>query len=250
MKRTAILLAALALWCGAAAQQTQPPRFQGADAKRFMARLMGETEKLAIEKQIPASELSPQVVVAFTVDTAGRVDGWRFLDNTCQGRDKCDAEPATERTKQLVTEALGRLEAWTPARKDGLSVSYTWRLTMRLPVEKIAKRQEADPLLFMGGDPDETFHEWARVRLRYDERFSSRGVAGLVHVSTSNRTGRSRSARCSRRPTRNSPGRSSASSRPAKVTGCPAACAACRSGRPTSTGSISPDPCGAGLRAA
>lgn len=115
MKRTAILLAALALWCGAAAQQTQPPRFQGADAKRFMARLMGETEKLAIEKQIPASELSPQVVVAFTVDTAGRVDGWRFLDNTCQGRDKCDAEPATERTKQLVTEALGRLEAWTPA---------------------------------------------------------------------------------------------------------------------------------------
>ena len=94
MKRTAILLAALALWCGAAAQQTQPPRFQGADAKRFMARLMGEAEKLAIEKQIPASELSPQVVVAFTVDTAGRVDGWRFLDNTCQGRDKCDAEPA------------------------------------------------------------------------------------------------------------------------------------------------------------
>lgn len=47
MKRTAILLAALALWCGAAAQQT---RFQGADAKRFMARLMGEAEKLAIEK--------------------------------------------------------------------------------------------------------------------------------------------------------------------------------------------------------
>ena len=152
MKRTAILLAALALWCGAAAQQTQPPRFQGADAKRFMARLMGEAEKLAIEKQIPASELSPQVVVAFTVDTAGRVDGWRFLDSTCQGRDKCDAEPATERTKQLVTEALGHLEAWTPARKDGLPVSYTWRLTMRLPVEKIAKR------------------------------FSSRGVAGLVHV--------------------------------------------------------------------
>ena len=73
MKRTAILLAALALWCGAAAQQTQPPRFQGADAKRFMARLMGEAEKLAIEKQIPASELSPQVVVAFTVDTAGGV---------------------------------------------------------------------------------------------------------------------------------------------------------------------------------
>lgn len=190
MKRTAILLAALALWCGAAAQQTQPPRFQGADAKRFMARLMGETEKLAIEKQIPASELSPQVVVAFTVDTAGRVDGWRFLDNTCQGRDKCDAEPATERTKQLVTEALGRLEAWTPARKDGLPVSYTWRLTMRLPVEKIAKRQEADPLLFMGGDPDETFHEWARCGCVTTSGFSlaRRGRAGACAFL--HRTGR------------------------------------------------------------
>ena len=251
MKRTAILLAALALWCGAAAQQTQPPRFQGADAKRFMARLMGETEKLAIEKQIPASELSPQVVVAFTVDTAGRGDGWRFLDNTCQGRDKCDAEPATERTKQLVTEALGRLEAWTPARKDGLSVSYTWRLTMRLPVEKIAKRQEADPLLFMGGDPDETFHEWARVRLRYDERFSSRGVAGLVHVRFYiEPDGKVTIGEVLSSPDEKLSRGSSASSRPAKVTGCPAACAACRSGRPTSTGSISPDPCGAGLRAA
>ena len=59
-------------------------------------------------------------MVAFTVDKAGRVDGG-FLDSTCQGRDKCDAEPATERTKQtLVTEALGHLEAWTPARKDRL----------------------------------------------------------------------------------------------------------------------------------
>lgn len=177
-----MLLAALAIGCGAVAQETLPPRFQGADAKRFMARLMGETEKIAIEKEVPASDLSPQVVVAFTVDTAGRVAGWRFLDNTCEGRDKCDAEPATERTKQVVTEALERLEAWTPARKEGLPVTYDWRLTMRLPVEKIAKQQEADPLLFMGGDPEETFHEWARVRLRYDDRFSSRGVAGLVHV--------------------------------------------------------------------
>lgn len=251
MKRTAILLAALALWCGAAAQQTQPPRFQGADAKRFMARLMGEAEKLAIEKQIPASELSPQVVVAFTVDTAGRVDGWRFLDNTCQGRDKCDAEPATERTKQLVTEALGHLEAWTPARKDGLPVSYTWRLTMRLPVEKIAKRQEADPLLFMGGDPDETFHAWARVRLRYDERFAARGVAGLVHVRFYiEPDGKVTIGEVLSSPDENSPGRLSASSGPAKAIGCPAACAACRSGRPTNTGSTSPDPCGTGLRAA
>lgn len=177
-----MLLAALALWCGAAAQETLPPRFQGADAKRFMARLVGETEKVAEEKQVPAAELSPQVVVAFTVDTTGAVTGWRFLDNTCEGRDRCDAEPASARTREVMTEALGRLEKWTPAQRDGQPVTYDWRLTMRLPIEKIAKKQEGDPLLFLGGDPDKTFHEWARVRIRYDERFSSRGVAGVVRV--------------------------------------------------------------------
>ncbi|MFQ6940562.1 MAG: energy transducer TonB [Alistipes finegoldii] len=49
---------------------------------------------------------------------------------------------------------------------------------MRLPVEKIAKKQDADPLLFLGGDPDKTFHEWASLRLRYDGRFTGRGAKG------------------------------------------------------------------------
>ena len=147
-----------------------------------MARLIGETEKIVDAAQIPAAEFSSQVVVGFTVDETGNVTQWRFLDNTCEGKDSVGVEPATPRTREAMTEALGRLEKWTPAMKDGKPTTYSWRLTMRLPVEKIAKRQEADPLLFMGGDPDETFHEWARVRLRYDERFSSRGVAGLVHV--------------------------------------------------------------------
>ena len=182
MKRMAICLSALAVWCGAAAQETVPPRFQGSDAKRFMARLIGETEKIVDAAQIPAAELSSQVVVGFTVDETGNVTQWRFLDRTCAGKDSVGVEPATPCTREAMTEALGRLEKWTPAMKDGKPTTYSWRLTMRLPVEKIAKRQEADPLLFMGGDPDETFHEWARVRLRYDERFSSRGVAGLVHV--------------------------------------------------------------------
>ena len=119
MKRTSDLIGGTGPVVRCRGAATQPPRFQGADAKRFMARLMGETEKLAIEKQILASELSPQVVVAFTVDTAGRVDGWRFLDNTCQGRDKCDAEPATERTKQLVT---GRWGASKRGRRPGRTV--------------------------------------------------------------------------------------------------------------------------------
>ena len=148
----------------------------------FMARLIGETEKIVDAAQIPAAEFSSQVVVGFTVDETGNVTQWRFLDNTCEGKDSVGVEPATPRTRETMTEALGRLEKWTPAMKDGKPTTYSWRLTMRMPVEKIAKRQEADPLLFMGGDPDETFHEWARVRLRYDERFSSRGVAGLVHV--------------------------------------------------------------------
>lgn len=178
MKRIVVCLAALAVWCGAAAQEIVPPRFQGADAKRFMARLIGETEKIVEATETPAAELSSQVAVGFTVDEAGNVTKWRFLDNTCQGRDSVGVEPATPRTREVMTQALGRLEKWTPATKEGKPTTYNWRLTMRLPVEKIAKKQDADPLLFLGGDPDKTFHEWARVRLRYDQRYTSRGVKG------------------------------------------------------------------------
>lgn len=134
----AICLSALAVWCGAAAQETVPPRFQGSDAKRFMARLIGETEKIVDAAQIPAAELSSQVVVGFTVDETGNVTQWRFLDRTCAGKDSVGVEPATPRTREAMTEALGRLEKWTPAMKDGKPTTYSWRLTMRLPVEKIA----------------------------------------------------------------------------------------------------------------
>lgn len=82
----AICLSALAVWCGAAAQETAPPRFQGSDAKRFMARLIGETEKIVDAAQIPVAELSSRVVVGFTVDETGNVMQWRFLDNTCEGK--------------------------------------------------------------------------------------------------------------------------------------------------------------------
>ena len=178
MKRMAICLSALAVWCGAAAQETVPPRFQGSDAKRFMARLIGETEKIVDAAQIPAAELSSQVVVGFTVDETGNVTQWRFLDRTCAGKDSVGVEPATPRTREAMTEALGRLEKWTPAMKDGKPTTYSWRLTRRLPVEKSAKKQDADPLLFLGGDPDKTFHEWASLRLRYDGRFTGRGAKG------------------------------------------------------------------------
>ena len=98
----------------------------------FMARLIGETEKIVDAAQIPAAEFSSQVVVGFTVDETGNVTQWRFLDNTCEGKDSVGVEPATPPTREAMTEALGRLEKWTPAMKDGKPTTYSWRLTMRL----------------------------------------------------------------------------------------------------------------------
>lgn len=164
----------------------------------FMARLIGETEKIVDAAQIPAAELSSQVVVGFTVDETGNVTQWRFLDNTCEGKDSVGVEPVTPRTREAMTEALGRLEKWTPAMKDGKPTTYSWRLTMRLPVEKIAKKQDADPLLFLGGDPDKTFHEWLRracVMTEGSPAAARRAKASCACASTSNPTGKSPSAR-------------------------------------------------------
>ena len=83
-----------------------------------MARLIGETEKIVDAAQIPAAEFSSQVVVGFTVDETGNVTQWRFLDNTCEGKDSVGVEPATPRTRE--------------AMKDGKPTTYSWRLTMRL----------------------------------------------------------------------------------------------------------------------
>lgn len=72
---------------------------------------------------------------------------------------------------------------WSPATlADGSPVSYTSRMTIRIPVEKIRRAQDADPLLFMGENPDENFHAWAKMRIRYDGRFTEKGVEGVVHV--------------------------------------------------------------------
>lgn len=182
MKRIAILLAALVLWTGAEAQETTPPLYQGADAQHFMSRLIGETMKLAREQKIPADQLSPKFIVGFTIDTKGEVEEWRFLDNTCTGRDSVELAPATEKTRELVTKALDGLEKWTPAQKEGEPTSYRWKLTMRLPIEKLATQQETDPLLFLGGNPKETFYPWAKTHIHYDERYAARGVAGIMII--------------------------------------------------------------------
>lgn len=162
------LLAVLLLLAETAfAQQTMPPKFQGSDIQRFMARLAGEAEKVALEKEVPAEELTPLVTAGFTVDTTGRVVSWRYLDFTCEGRDFRDTDPASPRTREVLEAALGRLERWTPAQEEGRAVPYSVTIRLRLPVEKIAKKQEGDPLLFLGQDPAESFHKWAKPHFRY-----------------------------------------------------------------------------------
>ena len=80
-----------------------------------------------------------------------------------------------------MTEAFSHLEGWMPAvDAAGRKVDYTLRLTLRLPVEKIVRMQDPDPLLFQGEDPNTNFFEWVRTRVRYHDRF--RSVGGVVHV--------------------------------------------------------------------
>lgn len=183
MKKSVLfsLLGALC-WAGAFAQQElTPPKFNGADVQYFMRRLVGEFEKVAVEQQIPAAEISPRVAVAFKVDTAGRVSEWRFRDTSSEGRDRSDLAPASEETRKAMTEAFSRLGGWTPALDaQGRKTDYTLRLTLRLPVEKIVRKQDPDPLLFMGENPDETFFKWVYERVRYDDRFKN--VGGVVHI--------------------------------------------------------------------
>lgn len=179
-----LLLAALfaALWTGAFAQQElTPPKFNGADVEYFMRRLVGEFEKVAVERRIPAAEISMRVAVAFKVDSTGGLSEWRFRDNASEGRDRTDLPPASEATRGAMTEAFSHLEGWMPALDAaGRKVDYTLRLTLRLPVEKIVRMQDPDPLLFQGEDPNTNFFEWVRTRVRYDDRF--RNVGGVVHV--------------------------------------------------------------------
>lgn len=81
-QRILIYLMAFFCWTGARAQQElTPPKFNGADVEYFMRRLVGEFEKIAVERQVPAAEISPRVAVAFKVDTTGGVSEWRFRDS-------------------------------------------------------------------------------------------------------------------------------------------------------------------------
>ncbi|MFR8225315.1 MAG: hypothetical protein ACLU9X_13420 [Alistipes shahii] len=126
------------------------------------------------------------------------------MDNTQEGRDHAEFAPATAATRRAMEKAYDRLGGtWSPATlADGSPVSYTSRMTIRIPVEKIRRAQDADPLLFMGENPDENFYAWAKMRVRYDGRFTEKGVEEWCTCgSTSSRTGASPSARSCSRPT-------------------------------------------------
>lgn len=182
--RAMLFAGALLAGSGAYAQleiDVTPPRFNGADVDYFMGRLVGEFRKVAAEREIPAAELSPSVCVAFKVDTTGATGEWRLCDSTSVGRDRCLLAPATDETRSALEEAFSRLDGWQPAVDAlGRKTDYTLRLTLRLPVEKLARSQETDPLLFLGEDPEKSFAEWMRTKVRYDERFANTG--GVVRV--------------------------------------------------------------------
>lgn len=182
MKKTILFICiSVICWTGALAQETTPPKFNGADVEYFMRRLAGEFRKIAVAQEVPAGELSSRVALAFEVDTAGHAGGLRFRDNTSEGRDRSDLDPATEATRRVLTEAFSKLDGWSPALDaSGRKTDYTLRLTLRLPIEKIAREQDAEPLLFMGQAPEKAFFEWVYMRVRYDQRYTK--IGGVVHV--------------------------------------------------------------------
>lgn len=72
--------------------------------------------------------------------------------------------------------------AWSPARRgDGRAVNYTLRMKLWLPLGKIERAVNPDPLLFMGGDPYPAFYEWVRSRVGFNSlRFP--GVNGRMRI--------------------------------------------------------------------
>lgn len=150
-----------------AQSEVTPPAFNGAVIRVFMTRMAATVEKIAIEQQIPADSISPVVGIVLQIDKAGNVAEWRYMDNTQEGRDHAEFAPATAATRRAMEKAYDRLGGtWSPATlTDGSPVSYTSRMTIRIPVEKIRRAQDADPLLFMGENPDENFHALSLIHI-------------------------------------------------------------------------------------
>lgn len=181
MKKIGMLLLLLSGLHGATFAQEVSARYRGARSLYFLSCLTAETEKVILERRIPAAELSPVVIFTFRVDSTARVSDFRFIEDTSEAEDLSQSVPETEATRKAVLAAFERLGGeWSPATVDGRPVDVTLRMVMRIPVAKIERLQNPDPLLFQGRNPEESFHEWMRERVRYDERFAK--VGGLVHV--------------------------------------------------------------------
>lgn len=167
----------------ATAQEPTPPAFDGMTVRFFAARLSARTADAAIQEEIPFDSLSPRVCIAFRVDTTGAVSRLRLMDNTLTGRDSCNLPPATEATRRLVERTFEGMDGvWTPAERNGRKIRYVVRTYLNIPVEEIARRQGVEPLKFLGGDPQQSFYDWARVRIRYDERHAVRRAEGIYRV--------------------------------------------------------------------
>lgn len=168
----------------AAAQQTTPPAFNGMTNRFFAARLSDKAAKAAVAQGIPADSLSPQTVVVFRVDTTGAVSDWQYPDDTRTGRDSCDLPPATPATRRLLEQAYAGMEgSWTPGERNGRKIPCRVWVRVNMPLEAIARAQGCvEPLLFLGKPADRSFYDWARVRVRYDERYAVRRAQGVYRV--------------------------------------------------------------------
>lgn len=162
-----ILFALLLLPGMLRAQKTISPTYCGVEIGYYVEKLVDEAMKIAQQQQIPTSELSPQFVLSFELDTLGAVTQPRFLDNTLTGDDYRNCPAATESTRQIVLQAVERLGSWNPAVVDGRVVRMGMVMQLSLPVELFEQEQQIEPLLFRGMEPEQPFRDYVMSQMRY-----------------------------------------------------------------------------------
>lgn len=185
MKRMVILLSLLLWTTGGAAAQTaeeglELPRYRTGNMKYFHMCLTEELGKAVDDVACEADEIPERVTVRFTIDTAGRLTDVIYPDRTGERRTYADQEPVSQAARALVDAALERMDGWTPARRDGRPVPYRTGVVLRMPSEKI-RMKGIEPLRFKGGDPERTFYDYMRVRVRI-QNFLEAGLTGLVKI--------------------------------------------------------------------
>lgn len=175
-----------------AQSEVTPPAFNGAVIRAFMTRMAATVEKIAIEQQIPADSISPVVGIALQIDKAGNVAEWRYMDNTQEGRDHAEFAPATAATRRAVEKAYDRLGGtWSPATlADGSPVSYTSRMTIRIPVEKIRRAPGRRSAALHGGKSGREFPRVGQNAHPLRRAFHGEGRGGSGARAVLHRAGR------------------------------------------------------------